>query len=443
MASSSSSPSLRIIETSSIGLPASTPIITSIPLTHYDIPWSVTCPVERLFFYNFPHPTSYFLSSVLSSLKSSLSLTLAKFYPLAGVIRPTSDIKYEIYCTENDSVDLTVAESSDDFQHLSSQNARLVSRLEPVVPCLKGSNKSKKLFAVQVTIFPDRGLVIGIAVRHDACDGTSSMQFVQSWAAMCRSGVFDSSLNPVIDRALASDPTDLYSLLYNLASKMINSSKENQAPMDPNMVQASFTLTRDHIGRLKNVILCKAEEKNTSFHCSTLVIAFAYAWISHVKARGVSTNNKHNLLFPADFRVRLQPPLPPTYFGNCVKPCIVEMDSDDLISQNRLFMAAEALGKCIEGLSSGEKFREDWIRVFELLANPCSLTVAGSPKFRVYEVDFGWGRPARVDILSVSKTGALAMAESREERGGVEIGLALPQRVMDCFEKHFVGALEI
>ncbi|KAJ3678613.1 hypothetical protein LUZ60_002416 [Juncus effusus] len=440
----SSSPSLRIIETSSIGLsPGSTPLLTSIPLTYYDIPWTATSPVERLFFYNFPHPTSYFLSSTLSSLKSSLSLTLAKFYPLAGVIRPTSDKKCEIYCTENDSLLLTVAESSDDFQHLSSQHARLVSRLEPLVPHLMRSDEFKQLFAVQVTVFPDQGLVIGIVVRHEACDGTSSMQFIQSWAAMCQSGMLDPAFNPVIDRAFVSDPTDLYSLFSNLASNMISSSGGNRTPMDPNMVQASFTLTRDHIERLRNVTLRKAEEKNTHFHCSTLVIAFAYAWISHVKARGIAGNNKHYLIFPADFRARIQPPLPAMYFGNCVGGCITEMESDELISQNGFFLTAEAIGKSIEGLSSGTEFIEVWIRIFELLSNPYMLSAAGSPKFRVYDVDFGWGRPIRVDILSVSKTGALAIAESREERGGVEIGLALPRHVMDCFEKYFASGLEI
>ncbi|KAJ3692230.1 hypothetical protein LUZ60_012580 [Juncus effusus] len=442
-------PSLRCIESASIGLPpGSTPNVASIPLTYFGIPWFGMPPVKRLFFYNFPHPTSYFLSSILPSLKSSLSLTLAKFYPLAGVMRPISstekETKHEIYCTENDSVWFTVAESHDDFQHLSRQDARLVSRLEPFVPFLTKCDEFKQLFAVQATVFPDQGVVIGIAVNHAACDGTSSMQFVQSWAATCQSGVFNSSSDPVINRALLSDPSDLYSFLSNLGTKELPSKKESQAPsMDPNMVLASFTLTRDHIQGLKRLILHKAEERSTSFHCSTLVVALAYAWITHVKACNFESNNKHSLLLPADFRARFQPPLPLTYFGNCVGACISQIEFDDLISDNGLFLAAEAIGKSIEGLSVG-KLRENWFKAVELFSNrPCLLTTAGSPKFRVYEMDFGWGKPVRVDMFSISKTGALAMAESGDVQGGVEIGLALPQHVMDCFEKCFVSDLQI
>ncbi|KAJ3692232.1 hypothetical protein LUZ60_012582 [Juncus effusus] len=439
--------SLRIIESTSVGLPSdSTPSLTSVPLTYFDILWYGLPPVERLFFYNFPRPTSYFLSSTLPSLKSSLSLTLAKFYPLAGVIRPIfgadKETKHEIYCTENDSVWFTVAESHDDFQHLSSQDARLVSRLEPFVPSLTKCGESKH-FAIQVTVFPDQGVVIGIAVNHAVCDGTSSMQFVQSWAATCHYGVFDCSSDPVINRALVSDPSDLYSFLLNMAPKEPPSKeKSHQAPpLDPDMVLASFTLTRDHIQGLKRLILRKAEERSASFHCSTLVVAFVYAWITHVKAHGFESNNKHSLLFTADFRARVQPPLPPMYFGNCVGACISQIEFDDLISENGLFLTAEAIGKSIEGLSVG-KLRENWIKALELFSNPpCLLTTAGSPKFRVYDVDFGWGKPIRVDIFSVSKSGALATAESRDVQGGVEIGLALPQHVMDCFKKYFVSGL--
>ncbi|KAJ3692235.1 hypothetical protein LUZ60_012585 [Juncus effusus] len=444
----SSTPSLRIIESTTIGFPpGSTPSLTSIPLTYFDIIWCHIPPVQRLFFYSFPHPTSYFLSSTLPSLKSSLSLTLTKYFPLAGVIKPISgtdkETKHEIYCMQNDSVNLTVAESHDDFQHLSRQHARLVSHLKPLVPCLMKCDESKQLFAVQITVFPDQGVVIGTAVDHMACDGTSSMQFVQSWAATCHSGLDSSSLGPVINRSLLPDPSDLYSFLSNLGPKEPPCKEKSQAPpMEPDVVLASFTLTPDHIQALKRLILCEAKERSTSFHCSTLVVAFAYAWISRVKAHGFESNNKHSLLIPANFRARFQPPLPPTYFGNCVGACIAQIEFDDLASQNGLFLTAEAIGRSIEGLSVG-KLRENWIKTVELLGNPCMLTAAGSPKFKVYDVDFGWGKPVLVNILPASKSGVIAVADSKDVQGGVEIGIVLPWHAMVCFEKYFVSGLEI
>ncbi|TVU35688.1 hypothetical protein EJB05_17589, partial [Eragrostis curvula] len=50
---------------------------------------------------------------------------------------------------------------------------------------------------------------------------------------------------------------------------------------------------------------------------------------------------------------------------------------------------------------------------------------ATAPRFRVYDLDMGFGRPVKVDIVSVAKTGAIAVAESRAGDGGMEVGVSL------------------
>ena len=50
--------------------------------------------------------------------------------------------------------------------------------------------------------------------------------------------------------------------------------------------------------------------------------------------------------------------------------------------------------------------------------------VAGSPRFGVHGIDFGWGKPRKVEIVSVDRTRAISMAESRDGSEGIEIGLA-------------------
>ena len=71
------------------------------------------------------------------------------------------------------------------------------------------------------------------------------------------------------------------------------------------------------------------------------------------------------------------------------------------------------------------------------------LSVAGSPRFRVYDLDLGFGRPAKVDndIVSVAKTGAVAVAESRHSAGGMEVGVSLLRDGMDRFHKCFADAI--
>ena len=54
----------------------------ALPLTFFDVPWIFTGPVERVFFYPYPHPPERFRAALLPRLVSSLSAALRAFYPL-------------------------------------------------------------------------------------------------------------------------------------------------------------------------------------------------------------------------------------------------------------------------------------------------------------------------------------------------------------------------
>ncbi|AES77682.1 anthocyanidin 3-O-glucoside-6-O-malonyltransferase, putative [Medicago truncatula] len=56
------------------------PSETSLPLTFFDILWLRLPPVQRIFFYEFPHQTSLFFNTLLPKLNQSLSLTLSHSY---------------------------------------------------------------------------------------------------------------------------------------------------------------------------------------------------------------------------------------------------------------------------------------------------------------------------------------------------------------------------
>ncbi|KAL5176967.1 Anthocyanin 5-aromatic acyltransferase [Glycine soja] len=62
------------------------------------------------------------------------------------------------------------------------------------------------------------------------------------------------------------------------------------------------------------------------------------------------------------------------------------------------------------------------------------MIIAGSPKLNAYETDFGWGRPNMSEILHADDAGAMWLSDSREqERGGIEVGLALSAFQMKKF----------
>ncbi|KAJ3688853.1 hypothetical protein LUZ61_018017 [Rhynchospora tenuis] len=376
---------IKILESSRVAPPpGTTPDQTSLPFTYFDVFWIILPPVERLFFYRYPHSTTHFLSSFLPSLKSSLSLALRTYYPLAGGFRqtPGTDDRLELYYVEGDAVSFTVAECSGQFEDLASDHERDVSQLECLVPVLPRSEELQPLLALQVTVFPDEGIVIGTSVHHTACDGTSSMQFMHAWAKTCLSGTSVPSEVPVFDRSLISDPSNIYSFFYNQVQRFLKSVRQGTIPAikTSELILATFTLRQQHIQRLKQQVLAKAEQAKTSFHCSTIVVAFAYIWTGFVRAKHIDNSSRASLAIAADFRARVQPPLPKEYFGNCVGSCMTTTNVADLIQDDGVFVAAEAVGKAIDQLTERLKVVRNWLDEYASLRGTPVLSVAGSLK---------------------------------------------------------------
>ncbi|KAG6518332.1 phenolic glucoside malonyltransferase 2-like [Zingiber officinale] len=435
---------VRVLESSTVAPPPGSVPESSLPHTFFDIGWLYSGPVQRVFFYPFPHPTSYFLDSVLPPLKSALSSTLREFFPLAGKIRltPGSDTKYEIHYTEGDSVSFTVAEHDGDFGQLSGSHAREYTGLVPLIPQLPDPDDGgRKVMAVQVTLFPNRGVVVAVTVHHAACDGSSSTRFVSSWACRTAGKEKVAPAPPFFDRSSVPNPNDLYTKFFNsLASdaQSIESMMIQFAP--PDAVVGTVTLKSDDIRKLKEAVSSEAN----SFRCSTILVVYAYAWVCLVKARAYDEDKTVHFAFPGNCRERLQPPLPAEYFGNCVGGYFAEAKAGDLAGEDGFQTAARIIGEAIERFKAGPvKDAEKWPEKYQEIGLQQPLSVAGSPRFKVYDVDFGWGRPAKVDMPSITWVGAISVSESRDEQGAVEIGLVLSKPEMESFAAHFSNDLKL
>ncbi|KAG6477783.1 hypothetical protein ZIOFF_061214 [Zingiber officinale] len=163
---------------------------SALSLTYLDLIWLHAGSVELVFFYPLAVSVSHFIDSVVPTLKSSLSTALRHFYPLAGKIRSSaaSSDGYEIHYVDGDSVPFTVAEYSGDFDDLSSDHSRLFNDMLPLLPELPESsidNNDIQILALQATLFPECGVVVGISVHHSACDGSISTRFLSVWASAC------------------------------------------------------------------------------------------------------------------------------------------------------------------------------------------------------------------------------------------------------------------
>ncbi|XP_078174621.1 malonyl-coenzyme A:anthocyanin 3-O-glucoside-6''-O-malonyltransferase-like [Carex rostrata] len=444
--------SLRIIETTKISPPPGSVPETSIPLTFFDVLWLNSTPVQRLFFYPYQGTTLQFTSSHLPALKSSLSIALQSYFPFAGNIRvaPGTIDKYEIHYRDGDSVTFIVAESDDHHHEFIGDEPRLMSKLKTLVPHLNNNESNDDLqpvLAIQATVFSSHGVAIGITVNHSVCDGSGSVNFMRAWAAICRSSTSNSvsmehaPAPPIVDRSIIPDSDG--SIYTAIVKNSLSSKDFKLVEADENKVLylASFTLKRDHVNFLKEKFRCEAENRKLAVpHCSTAVVTYAFIWIGYLKAKSTMPDETKDAycLFAADLRRCIQPAIPENYFGNCIGPCFVQANARELHGPNGFFEACQAISKAFEEVKKvGISDAKDWMKNVQEKVVRKPLSAAGSLRFRVYDVDFGWGKPAKVDIVSVAYSGAMALAESREEQGVVEIGLPFTQQEIEVFKDYY------
>ncbi|KAJ9159595.1 hypothetical protein P3X46_025095 [Hevea brasiliensis] len=435
----------------------------SLPLTFFDIFWLKFPPVQRLFFYKLTDPSAtpaFFNTVILPNLKNSLALTLFHFLPLAGRLTwPPNSPKPIILYTPNDGVPLTIAESDSDLDRLSSNEILDAIELHPYVPELPISETTASILALQITFFPNKGFCIGYSINHAVLDGTSITLFMKSWAYISKHGekgkqnpsLLPEELVPFYDRSGFKDPLELG----NLFLSQWESITESETMGNPrslkliaqlggtvDKVRSTFQLTREEINKLKNNVLSQLENP---IHVSTFVVTCAYVLVCMVKARGGDGNRMVWFLFTADSRRRLDPPLPANYFGNCIASPDVVTEARYFMAENGFFNIAKRISGAIEGLKKG-LFQGEDDKLLSLKSNVRSevqvIGLAGSTKFDVYGCDFGWGRPKKVEIISIDRTGAISLTESKDGNGGVQIGLALSGDEMEAFASLFVDGLK-
>ncbi|CAN0914780.1 Coumaroyl-CoA:anthocyanidin 3-O-glucoside-6''-O-coumaroyltransferase 1 [Linum grandiflorum] len=429
--------------------PGSLPSTTTIRLTVFDVPWLICHPVQRVFFYHLPTISApQFHNSIISKLTSSLSAALAHFYPFAAkLITPPPPAKpYILYSSDGDSVPFTVAESTAlDFSQVTSDQPTDVRLLHPLLPKLlppvtnsDGATVSN-LLSVKVTLFPNSGICIGIEFRHVAADGVAFNHFLKSWASISKSGCKDLSWVeknlPVLDRGLIKDPKNYRKLFLDQIWKFA-------APWDENSVhdklldkvRATFVIGGEDISRLKKLA-----------NGSAFVVASAFVWTNLTKSLAEEEDDDDKIdsyVFPADCRGRIEPKVPTTYFGNCLGGVLVSLRRRDLVGDGGFAAAAVEIAAKIEEMEreGALKDAENWFTKYDKnLKRGRTVSVAGSPKLRVYETDFGWGRPRKSEPVHVDFSGSIYFSDVRDvERGGIEFGLALGRAEMDSF----VGVFE-
>ncbi|KAL7164540.1 hypothetical protein ACSBR2_040443 [Camellia fascicularis] len=428
---------------------------TSLPLTFFDVLYLRFPPVKRIFFYETSHSTTTFSEIVLPKLKHSLSLTLHHYLPLAGNLTwsPDSDKPIIQYVEGHDAISLTIAESeAESFYHLSGDSSREAKEFHHYLPQLVASHTQVPVMALQVTLFPNTGFSIGYAIHHAVLDGKTISLFMHSWASICLRGQVSTltpELTPFYDRNIVDDPDDLETTFLNGWLQQNGNNNKSLMTWDlkapPDVFLATFRLTQANIENIKKRVQAQWQEKNNhklAIPLSTFTITSAYTWVCLLKTLKMRSQ-KVRLIIGVDCRARLEPPLPSTYFGNCITGCMVDADSNDLIGEDGLTMAATAIGEAIQGLNDGVlKGAKDCITTLLSSQKEALISIAGSPRLEMYNIDFGWGRPRKVEVTSIDKSGAFSLADSRDGNGGLQIGIVLKKHEIEAFASLFASGLE-
>ncbi|XP_010552527.1 PREDICTED: phenolic glucoside malonyltransferase 2-like [Tarenaya hassleriana] len=432
----------------------------SLHLTFFDLMWIRFHPVERVFFYRLTELTrESFDSVVLPKLKRSLSLVLLHYIPLAGRITwDPQESKPSIVASRNDAVSVTVAETDADFDHLSGDEQRQETEVRELVPELPASDDSASVVSLQITLFPNQGFCIGMTAHHSVLDGKTASMFIKSWAHICNrergSEVFDSlpdDLSPCFDRTVIKYPTGLDTKMLELLSSILKDKSKARSlkplpgrEISSEVVRVTLELTREDIEKLRERVKNESSSQDY-YHLSTFVVTYAYVWTCMVKARGGGADTSACLGFVADFRDRLNPPSPATYFGSCVFPVgCYDANTGAFSEENGFITAVKILSDLVKRLGSRgiEEIFEEMVEGARRLKPDTKLgSVAGSTRLGFYGSDFGWGKPVKVEVVSIDQNGAFSLAERRDETGGVEIGLCLEKSEMEKLVSFFRNGL--
>uniref|UniRef100_A0A0E0JHB6 Uncharacterized protein n=1 Tax=Oryza punctata TaxID=4537 RepID=A0A0E0JHB6_ORYPU len=410
------------------------PHLEQIPLSLFDVWFLPQPPIQRLFLYNDGGGADY--PSLVESLRSSLADAIAAFFPLAGKLTyapSTGDVVVD--CSPSavgDGVAFLEAESDGDARALSAAERHDVPAFLRLVPSLEAAELPAPVLAVQATRFVGGGggVAVGVAVHHAVADGHSFWRFMDAWsAAACGRPSLPA---PVFDRSAIVHP-----MAVDMARRILRKVTP-ELPLLPtsNLLRRTWQhhdtttleLERHRIAHIKNRI-AELDETTTASPGtarrrrlpSTFVAVSALVWSSVVRARSSQpADARAHLVFLADCRPRLDPPVDAAYFGNCVRDCVAEAAARDLADPRRgVLHARDAIERAVDGFVERpmEAF-DTWLdAVGAMLREPGFVAVTASPRFQAYAAaDLGRGAPSRVEFVSEgAPEGMVVLTGGRKE----------------------------
>lgn len=357
-----------------------------------------------------------------------------------------------------DSVTVTFAESTETakFSYLTGDDARAANDFHRFVPELPESRIDSEsgyrmfpLLAIQVTLFPETGIAVGVTNHHVAGDASSIVGFIKAWSSVAKLGGGDEHLAetnalPFFDRSVIKDPTGRMNIYWNQMRAIKLGDSKSTTPT--NKFRATFVLQKSDIEKLKNRVM--ERERGSIHHLSSFTVTIAYFWAcidqSAAEAGEVIGDDEEEFFgFAVDARSRQETAVPAAYFGNCLGFVVAQSTHGVMRGEEGFYVAAKLVGELIRDKvnKKGELLSDadEWLSKYGPLFGKRGFGVAGSPKFDIYGADFGWGKVAKFEAVSIDgdANASISLCKSREFEGGLEMGVSLPKTTLDAFAAAF------
>ncbi|XP_014516798.1 BAHD acyltransferase DCR [Vigna radiata var. radiata] len=405
-------------------------------------------------------PTSS--QDLILSLKHSLSAALSHFPALAG--RLSTDYQGYVHIDCNDAgVDFIHAKA----KHLTL-NAVVSPTLVDVHPCFKEffaydmmisyAGHHNPLAAIQVTELAD-AVFVGCTVNHAVTDGTSFWHFFNTFAAINKGGAAkkvlrapDFTRETVInsDAVLfvpAGGPALTFDAKAPIRERIFHFSRESIQKLKLRANAKSNELTEvmeKQVNDGWNIVNGKVIGKdngNGRNEISSFQSLSAQLWRAVTRARKFNDPAKTSTFRMAvNFRHRLEPKMDPFYFGNAIQSIPTVATVRDILSHDLRF-CAELLHRNVIAHDDATVRRgiEDWENAPRLFPlgnfDGAMITMGSSPRFPMYDNDFGWGRPVAIRSGKANKfDGKISAFPGREGNGSVDLEVVLAPETMAGLE---------
>ncbi|KAG4953315.1 hypothetical protein JHK87_038909 [Glycine soja] len=421
----------------------------------------------------FTHPNLP-LHSLIPLLKSALSRTLSLFPPLAG--RLITDSHGYLYISCNDA--------GVDFIHANATCLRICDLLSPLdVPQsfkdffsfdrkVSYTGHFSPILAVQVTELAD-GIFIGCAVNHAVTDGTSFWNFFNTFAQFSRgaSNCIRNTPDFRRDSFLISDavlrlPEDgpqvtfdanvplrerIFSFSREAIQKLKAKANNRRWPENNNNVAGELMRKQSNDNLLKEnkattiletwfKVNSKPQTVTETVEISSFQSVCALLWRGVTRARKLPSSKTTTFRMAVNCRHRIEPKLEAYYFGNAIQSVPTYASAGEVLSRD-LRWCAEQLNKNVKAHDDAmvRRFVDDWERNPRCfpLGNPdgASITMGSSPRFPMYDNNFGWGRPLAVRSGRANKfDGKISAFPGRDGTGTVGLEVVLAPQTMEALE---------